>query len=48
MSHSERSACPEDRQRREGGILVVPVEGSGTAAAWSVVSPELPVVGHQS
>ena len=26
-SHSERSACPEERQRREGGILIVPVEG---------------------
>jgi hypothetical protein len=24
--HSERSACPEERQRREGGILGVPVE----------------------
>jgi hypothetical protein len=27
--HSERSACPEERQRREGGILIVPVEGFG-------------------
>ena len=27
--HSERSACPEERQRREGGILIIPVEGFG-------------------